>query len=98
MQIIWVGCLLAWMNNVSAPFVHSSISNGRKLFEISNGCNDGISVLNEVYCLMDSDKVLQVSGYPLNACICSESQSSFKCAVASAIPVDQVSWILETRT
>eukprot|EP00981_Chlorochromonas_danica_P012707 scaffold5305_cov163-Ochromonas_danica.AAC.3 len=42
--------------------------------------------------------MMTVSGYPLNACICSESQSSFKCAVASAVPVDQGRWTLETRT
>eukprot|EP00981_Chlorochromonas_danica_P012525 scaffold5121_cov223-Ochromonas_danica.AAC.3 len=90
--------LMAWMDSVSAPSVHSSIFNGRKLFGINNEYDDGISVLNEVYRLTDSDRVLQVSGYPLNACICSESQSSLLCAVASAVPVDQGSWILETRT
>eukprot|EP00981_Chlorochromonas_danica_P008487 scaffold2205_cov183-Ochromonas_danica.AAC.12 len=86
------------MSSVSTPYAHSSISNARKIFGTTIEYDEGIYVLNEVYRLKGGGRVLQVSGYPLDICMCSGNESSLKCAVASAIRVNESSWILETRT
>eukprot|EP01039_Chlorochromonas_danica_P002351 gene2351-2574_t len=90
--------LFGWMDSVSTPYAHSSISNGRKLSATTTEYEDGIAVLNEVYRLKGGGRVLQVSGYPLDICMCSGSESSLKCAAASAVRVNESSWTLVTRT
>eukprot|EP00981_Chlorochromonas_danica_P001526 scaffold334_cov173-Ochromonas_danica.AAC.2 len=90
--------MLVWMGSVSTPYAHSSISNGRKLFGTINEYDERISVLNEVYRLKGGGRVLQVSGYPLDICMCSGSESSLKCAAASAVRVNESSWTLVMRT
>lgn len=96
--------VLSWMNSVPTPFVHSHSRKKLRGTTPNEEYNEESYVLNEIYRLKENDKLLQVSGFPLNTCICSSGsdgassssgnssgsdESSLKCALASVLSGDE---------
>eukprot|EP00981_Chlorochromonas_danica_P012705 scaffold5305_cov163-Ochromonas_danica.AAC.1 len=89
--------LAAWIDGIDRPYVHSTISQGRRLVGTECFYDAGLYTLHEVYRVRSTAQLLRVTGYPLNTCICSGCDGCLRCTMATAFPLGLNGYMLTTN-